>query len=61
MEEGIIALVRLLQRFTFYLDAAKHGGKRLQHNSLITYSPRGGIWLNIKPRSEQQFDAKDLS
>jgi cytochrome P450 len=57
MEEGVLTLVRLLQNFSFSLDAAKHGGKRLQHNSLITYSPRHGIWLNIEPRTQREQPA----
>ena len=51
MEEGIMTLVRLLQRFSFSLDSTKHGGKRLLHNCLITYTPRDGIWLNVEPRN----------
>lgn len=51
MEEGIITLVRLMQNFNFSLDATKHGGRRLLHNCLITYTPRDGIWLNVEPRS----------
>ena len=50
MEEGVLAIVRLLQHFSFSLDAARHS-KRLLHNSLITFSPRDGIWLNVKPRT----------
>ena len=50
MEEGIVTLVRLLQHFTFSRDAAKHGGRRLLHTNLITYTPRDGIWLDVKPR-----------
>lgn len=46
-----MTLVRLMQHFSFSLDAVKHGGKRLLHNSLITYSPRDGIWLNIEARA----------
>ncbi|KAL0023003.1 hypothetical protein WJX79_005828 [Trebouxia sp. C0005] len=57
MEEGVLTLVCLLQHFSFSLDAAKHGGKRLQHNSLITYSPRDGIWLNIEPRTQRHQPA----
>ncbi|KAL0052923.1 hypothetical protein WJX82_009946 [Trebouxia sp. C0006] len=57
MEEGVLTLVRLLQHFSFSLDAAKHGGKRLQHNSLITYSPRDGIWLDIEPRPQREQPA----
>ena len=57
MEEIVLTLMRLLQHFSFSLDAAKHGGKRLQHVSLITYSPRDGIWLNIEPTTQKQQSA----
>ena len=58
MEEGVLTLVCLLQQFSFSLDVAKHVGKRLQHNSLITYSPRAGIWLNIEPRTQTKQPAQ---
>lgn len=58
MEEGVLTLVCLLQHFSFSLDVAKHGGKRLQHNSLITYSPRDGIWLNIQLRTQRKQPAQ---
>lgn len=50
MEESILTLVRLAQKFTFSLDAEKHGNGCLLHSSLITYMPRDGIWLHVQPR-----------
>lgn len=38
--EGVLALVRLFQRFTFSLNDQKHGGKPLEHESLITLMPK---------------------
>ncbi|KAL3142384.1 hypothetical protein ABBQ38_002720 [Trebouxia sp. C0009 RCD-2024] len=38
--EGILALVRLYQCFTFSLDDARHGGRPLEHESLITLMPK---------------------
>lgn len=38
--EGVLALVRLFQRFTFSLNNQKHGGKPLEHESLITLMPK---------------------
>ena len=38
--EGVLALVRLYQRFTFTLNDQKHGGKPLEHESLITLMPK---------------------
>ncbi|KAA6428951.1 MAG: cytochrome P450 [Trebouxia sp. A1-2] len=49
--EGVLALVRLYQRFTFTLNDQKHGGKPLEHESLITLMPKGGVWLNVHSRS----------
>lgn len=50
MEESILTLVRLTQKFSFTLDPERHGGRRLLHSSLITYMPRDGIWLQVQPR-----------
>ncbi|KAL3152434.1 hypothetical protein ABBQ32_001484 [Trebouxia sp. C0010 RCD-2024] len=36
MMEGILALVRLYQRFTFSLNEGRHAGRPLEHESLIT-------------------------
>ncbi len=55
--EGVLALVRLYQRFTFTLNDQKHGGKPLEHESLITLMPKvqctfaapmhaGGSWFS---------------
>ncbi|DBA91062.1 TPA: hypothetical protein ACH3X2_004165 [Trebouxia sp. C0005] len=49
--EGVLTLVRLYQRFTFTLNDQKHGGKPLEHESLITLMPKGGVWLNVHSRS----------
>ena len=38
--EGVLALVRLFQRFTFSLNDQKHGGKPLEHESLSTLMPK---------------------
>jgi hypothetical protein len=57
MEEGILTLVRLHQRFSFTLNEAKHpAGSKLSFLSAITYMPKGGIWLDAHPREplEQQ-------
>lgn len=50
MEESVLTLVRLVQKFTFSLDTTRHDGSRLLHSSLITYMPRDGIWLHVQPR-----------
>ena len=38
--EGVLALVRLYQRFTFTLNDQKHGGRPLEHESMITLMPK---------------------
>lgn len=38
--EGVVALVRLYQQFTFSLDQDKHGNKPLEQQSLITLMPK---------------------
>ena len=38
--EGVLALVRLYQRFTFSLNEQKHAGKPLEYESLITLMPK---------------------
>lgn len=38
--EGGLALVRLYQQFTFTLNEHRHGGKPLEHVSLITLMPK---------------------
>lgn len=48
--EGILALVRLYQKFTFTLNEKKHGGRPLEYESLITLMPKGGVWLDVHPR-----------
>ena len=54
MEEAVMALVRLFQRFTFELDAERHPAPHtLKLQSAVTLSPIGGIWLKPKPRSVQ--------
>ena len=40
--EGILALVRLYQKFTFTLNEKKHGGRPLEYESLITLMPK--VW-----------------
>ena len=40
MMEGILALVRLYQRFTFSLNEGRHAGRPLEHESLITLMPK---------------------
>ena len=52
MEESVLTLVRLAQKFWFTLDAERHGGKQLLHSSLITYMPRDGVWLHARPRQQ---------
>lgn len=48
--EGVVALVRLYQQFTFSVNQEKHGNKPLEQQSLITLMPKGGIWLNVHAR-----------
>ena len=38
--EGVLALIRLYQKFTFSLNEAKHGGRPLEQQSLITLMPK---------------------
>lgn len=38
--EGVLALVRLYQRYTFSLNEQRHGGRPLEHESLITLTPK---------------------
>lgn len=38
--EGVLALVRLYQQFKFALNEQKHGGRPLEHESLITLMPK---------------------
>lgn len=38
--EGVLALVRLYQRYTFSLNAQRHGEGPLEHESLITLMPK---------------------
>lgn len=53
MEEGVLALVRLYQHFTFSLDPAKHAPDTpLPLQSGVTISPKGGIWMIAKHRRE---------
>ena len=50
LEEAVLALARLTQRFSFSLDPEHHSGP-LDLISGITISPKGGIWLRVQPRS----------
>ena len=51
MEEALLTLVMLHQKFYFTLDAAHHPpGSQLQYLSAITLMPRGGIWLQAHAR-----------
>lgn len=38
--EAVLALVRLYQRYTFSLNDQRHGGRPLEHESLITLMPK---------------------
>ena len=38
--EGVLALVRLYQKYTFSLNEHIHGGRPLEHESLITLMPK---------------------
>lgn len=38
--EGVLALVRLYQKYTFSLNAQRHGDWPLEHESLITLMPK---------------------
>ena len=38
--EGVLALVRLYQKYTFSLNEQRHGGRPLEHESLITLMPK---------------------
>lgn len=64
--EGVLALVRLYQRFTFTVNDQKHGGKPLEYESLITLMPKvqrnsaalmhaGGSWFST-PRMNAAAD-----
>ena len=50
MEEAVLTLVRLAQRFTFALDHKHHDGHELLYSSSIMFAPRDGIWLHVQPR-----------
>lgn len=43
--EGVLALIRLYQKFTFSLNEAKHGGRPLEQQSLITLMPKVSLAL----------------
>ena len=44
--EGVLALVRLYQKYTFSLNEQRHGGRPLEHESLITLMPKVSSYLN---------------
>ena len=58
MEEALLTLVMLHQKFYFTLDAAHHPpGSQLQYLSAITLMPRGGIWLKAHARGSPTSEA----
>ncbi len=50
MQEGVLALVRLLQRFSFELSPEHHSGPLVLH-SAITLTPKDGIWVRVHRRN----------
>ena len=51
MEEGVLALARLVHRFEFSLDQEHHVGP-LDLITGITLVPKGGIWLRVRRRAQ---------
>ena len=52
LEEGVLALARLLTRFEFSLDPEHHSpGQPLDLAAGVTLIPRGGIWLQVEQRN----------
>lgn len=49
MEEGMLALAKIMQRFDLELDAEKHTGP-LKVMAGITLVPVDGIWIKFKSR-----------
>lgn len=49
LQEAVLALARLCQRFEFSLDRERHPeGKELRLVSAATLQPKGGIWLRVR-------------
>lgn len=51
MEEAVLALVRLFQRFTLQLSRAHHT-QPLEANNSITLAPVGGVWVTVHARTQ---------
>ncbi|GAB4822567.1 hypothetical protein N2152v2_009613 [Parachlorella kessleri] len=51
LEEGVLALARLVHRFEFSLDLEHHKGP-LDLITGITLLPKGGIWLRVRRRGQ---------
>ena len=49
MEEGVLALARLVSTYKLSLDPERHAGP-LQLSSALTVTPQGGIWLRLQRR-----------
>lgn len=51
MEEGVLALARLVCAFDIALDPAHHpAGRPLELTTGLTMNPTGGIWVQLRPR-----------
>jgi len=50
MEEGVIMLVRLYQRYLFRLSETHHPGGVMNLRSSLTIAPKGGLWVKAVAR-----------
>lgn len=53
MEEGILALAKVMQRFDLELDLEKHQGP-LEVLAGITLVPKDGVWVQFYPRRTEE-------
>ena len=50
MEEGVIMLIRMYQKFVFTLSDVNHPGGSLKLQMGLTISPKGGLWVKATAR-----------
>ncbi|KAL4858882.1 Cytochrome P450 3A12 [Chlorella vulgaris] len=51
MEEGVLCLARIFQRFEIRLDTERHQ-RPLDLRSSVTLNPEGGIWIRVTERKQ---------